>query len=720
MAREDKEIGDMASVFATTEATRCNILCAKQLDFVNGPRITINIITQSNKIEFAKSTSVVKILFTEEASKWEEKLADDSTIQQTISETMASDKDKKLILKKFVASPPPFVDDKGLPISDYIDFITEMCKNCKISTESLTSNDHKTKTKAMAGAFKKLETGIASFKSRLDTDCSSNGKQMKFKSAITKQLKSFISTLLYCLTHASAMNAPDAMDLVWQAPIEELSLKMDELKLLEEKEYNAKSVISLLEKKQNPSESDRCEAYKLLCEHLTKITVSESGDISDNDKKQKYDELGATTATDFIKQMFQGKLTSGCVAGIAASRSIVENSCQSSELIAILDYISVHALRIPTSINLSEALKVEEDIPVSSVEPGYQSLLIEPPAFSTKFKFNPPTYDVSRNWIHFVELHANPYFQTHNLSYKDKAAALWHCLPTTAFRNRYMRTFGTYLESNLIKTSSDFQQFYRKVGETFWPEQILLPHDYEKKLNQPSFVKQRYDETYGDFAERLKLTFRQAFPSTHDSDTNKLKLTELVFKGIKDSWLKHLLFKDHFKTVFETGEINKLISIMGKERIKYHKARKLASEGLSLNFIEDHQYNKSQYSQKNHQNSRKNSSYKSKNKQSRYEVRVQKEFEFLARNKNVKPGGGLIVPEDKIPEKVKRLPNFNPRNYLAHKDYIAVRKMAISNVEKRSQESHKKAANTRKYKRKCENKNRRENVLIEPNRYDDH
>ena len=107
-------------------------------------------------------------------------------------------------------------------------------------------------------------------------------------------------------------------------------------------------------------------------------------------------------------------------------------------------------------------------------------------------------------------------------------------------------------------------------------------------------------------------------------------------------------------------------------------------------------------------------------KTDRKSAAIQRELEFLCRNRNLGSDGKLIVPVNKIPERVRHSKNFNPKNYLQPEKYSSVRKMAEANVAKRWEERHKKASNTRKYRRKVENKQRRTNILIEPYREDTH
>jgi len=519
--------------------------------------------------------------------------------------------------------------------------------------------------------------------------------------------------------HGDALQEPDAtIDLnTWSMKIIDKKMDMSGLKQLEDSEFSGKTMIELLEKRNHPSEHERNDAYKLLVEQFTTIQNSEENSISDSDKKEQYTNIAAPGVKDFIRRCFRNELNQNCVTGIATTNVVLKSCYDSSEFIEALEYVRSQASKLPVAMDISAALQLEADVPVSAVEPSYETSLLEPPTFPTKRKFSPPLYDTSRNWISYIELRAIPYFLTHSLSFSERACALWHCLPTVNHRNRYMRIFGSYLTANIIKTRGDFENLYRKVGETFWPEQTRLPQDFEKMLNNPNFTRQKFEENYEDLVSRLKRTFRQAYPNAHDSDTNKLKLCELVFKGIRDRWLKELLFKEHYDIVFETGEINKMLEIMNKEHIKYHKAKKLAMEGLTLNYINTdpreklfgkdfsgsskskrEDFGKKSFSKP--LNSR-NSNHLSGDKLSRRDAAIKKEVDFLirSRSKNYRNRDGK-------------------REYLNAKEFAEVRKMAEHNVQKRFEEQHKKAANTRKYKRKVENKQRRTNVLIEPRRKD--
>ena len=722
------------------DGKRCNILLAARAGNIVEPKsFRINVISSTNKTEYEKSQKIVKILISENSDQWKTKLAADQYIEDIISLTNLTDSTKKNVIKQFCSCPPPFVNQKhGISLENYVKFIQEVVKATKKSkkpqkssgTDSNTDTGHSDACEALASCFEHLKDGVQAILAHADTSVILEGKSMKYKAAITKQLRSFISTLVYCLVHDDALEQPDpTINLEkWQQPIIDEKMNISGLSRLEEKDYSARSIIDLLEKRKMPSDKERNLAFKLLAEQLNTIIVKEEKNISDSEKKSKYNDLGATIALEFIKNCFHQKLTNRNTSGIAAVKVIIKDAYDSSVLLEVLEYVWNCTSKIPANMDISEALKLEDDIPVSIVEPTYETRLIEPPTFSVKFKFQPPVYDTSRNWINFIELSVIPYFLRHELSYSNRAAALWHCLPSVNFRNRYMKTFGPFITSNTIRSREDFENLYRKVGETFWPEQTLLPHDYEKLLNKPGFVRQKTDETHSDFADRLKRTFKAAYPSTYDSDTNKLKLCELTFKGLKDTWLRHLLFKEHFETIFEKGEINKMIALMDREKIKYHKAKKLAREGLSLNYID---VNSSvSVSPVYSNNFPRNNGYKSDrqnrqkfhkpDKTDRKSAAIQREFEFLCRGRNLGSNGKLIVPMNKIPDRVRHSKNFNPKNYVQPEKYSSVRKMAEANVTKRWEERHKKASNTRKYRRKVENKQRRTNILIEPYREDTH
>ena len=715
-------------------STNMNRISGATIDFNGGPHqfIVINVITTKNKLQLEKATDVVDILLTKDESEWKDKISNDSTLGDLVDTTTINDGVKKKISQGFLSCPPPFVDQKlGIPIDDYIKFITKIIKETK-TPDSGQNNDKAKILQAMAESFSLLKTGIENIKTNFSEKVLVDGKHTTYKTAIKKQLKSFVATLIYCLQHDDALIGPDpVIDLQrWPGPIVPQGLGITEIKNLETNEFNAKSVISLLEKRNQPREQDRLDALKLLTEQLAQLSTSEFSKVTGTDKQEQF-KTGTPVANDFIKSCFKHDLKHNQMSGIATVKSLLKTQFAETEYAEILEYVWREAAKQPAVIDITEATQPLQDIPVKPVDPTYETRLVEPPTFTVKFRFQPPIYDLNRNWLNFVEFKAIPYFMTHRLSHKDRAAALWHCLPNVNFRNRYMMTFGPYITGNLIENSDDFTALYRKVGDYFWPEQTLLPHDHEKLLSKPSYIRQKNNETHGDFVNRLKTTFRLAYPSSHDSDTNKLKLSEIVFKGIQDQWLKNILFKDHYDLVFVTGEVNKMLEVMDRERLKNHKARQLAAEGLSLNYIQENskqKFNKPNYSKPNNisNSERANSSNKNdsnikiqnftKKKNKNNKDAVKNEAAFLLKNKNIDSSGKLIIPVEKIPDHLKRSPNFNPRNYVSKERYREVIKMAESNVNQRASERHKKAANTRKYRRKVANKNRRMNTLIEPHR----
>ena len=723
------------------------IRCAT-VDFAGGlhNELTINVITSTNKLLFGHAADVVNILFTKEDSEWKSKISKVSVISDLVDATSIDDSIKKKVIQGFLSCPPPFVDQKlGIPIDEYIKFITQIVKETKkcisSGTDETSGKDEKTKVlEAIGESFVCLKTGIKNIKANFNENVLVDGKHTTYKTAITKQFKSFVATLMYCLQYDDALVGPDpTIDLQrWPGCIIQQGLDIKEIQNLDQDEFNAKSVISLLEKRNQPREKDRLDALKLLTEHLTQLSISETSKITDADKKEQFSKTGTPVASEFIKQCFKHDLKHSQMSGIATVKSLLKTQHDTTEFSEILEYVWREASKQPAVIDITDAVQPQIDIPVKPVDPTYETRLVEPPAFSVKFRFQPPIYDVNRNWLNFVEFKAIPYFMTHRLSYKDRAAALWHCLPNVNLRNRYMLTFGPYITGNLIENNSDFATLYRKVGDYFWPEQTLLPHDHEKSLSKPSFIRQKNTETYGDFVTRLKTTFKLAYPSSHDSDTNKLKLSEMVFKGIQDRWLKNILFKDHYDLVFVTGEVNKMLEVMDREKLKSHKAKQLAAEGLSLNYIQ-HKPNFNQHQKPKELNFKRNQNFThkpkvvgarftrnhgsnnrnrdSKNSSNRREDAVRKESTFLVKNKNVNSSGKLIIPLDEIPGHLKNNPQFNPRDYVPKQRYREIIKMAESNVKRRNAAQHKKAANTRKYRRKVDNKNRRTNILIEPRRY---
>ena len=160
---------------------------------------------------------------------------------------------------------------------------------------------------------------------------------------------------------------------------------------------------------------------------------------------------------------------------------------------------------------------------------------------------------------------------------------------------------------------------------------------------------------------------------------------------------------------------------MGRERVKYHKAKMLAEEGLSINYVDSHHnFNSRSTAGRQGYSNSGNSPQRGKpqnfKRGSKMQDAIQKEIQFLSKGKNVNSSGDLIVPVHRIPEHVKRNKYFNPKNYILPEKYSALRKMAETNVARRFEERHKKASNTRKYRRKVENKQRRTNIMIEPRR----
>ena len=116
---------------------------------------------------------------------------------------------------------------------------------------------------------------------------------------------------------------------------------------------------------------------------------------------------------------------------------------------------------------------------------------------------------------------------------------------------------------------------------------------------------------------------------------------------------------------------------MDREKLKSHKARQLAAEGLNLNYIQQQPAKQQNYSQSapkqfkktaimphisrpRYQDSRAKGH---NNKSQKHRDAVRKESAFLLKNKNVSASGKLIVPIDKIPASLKKKPNFNARTY---------------------------------------------------------
>ena len=691
----------------------------------------VNVITSTNKLLFSDAAPCVNLLWTEGEGVRTAGMAKLVLIQTLVSNCLPST-GKKLVLGKFLSNPPPFVSQKmGLTIDEYIDFISEFTNVAEKCDKEITDKEHTDLCTKVAGTFEKLDKGISNIQKNFSVKVKSGGKSSTYKLAITKQLKSFIATLFYCMQNNDAFAEPDpTIDLSkWPDALVPETMEIKEIQ--QTTEAHAKSIISILENRNLPRDQDRADALRLLTIQLTNLSESEAKTLSaDSVKCSKYKDVGAPMAAKFIMDCFLNKLNRGNSSGIATTKILLKSCLDTTDYGEILEYVWRVAEKVPKAIDVSEAIKAKEDIPVKDMAPTYKCQLTEPPPITVKHKFEPPVYHTSGDWLSFVEFKAIPYFMTHSLSYSHRASALWHCLPTANYRNRYLKTFGDCISG--VKTLEDFAALYRSVGQSFWPEQILLPHDFEKKLRTPSFIRQFQDENHDDFVYRLQETFESAYPSSYDSDTNKLKLCEIIFSGIREAWLKNILFNEHYDIIFVTGEVNKLLQIMKKEKLKSFKARALAKDGLSLNFISDVQ-NKPSGSRPRHKPSlwapkpyrpmQDNNTHRSvKSFQnpikniSKLETQIRQEHQFLVQNRNVGPDGKLIIPLDRIPHGLKTRPGFDARNYVSKETYRQVMEMAKANVSRRKEQNNKKSKNQRRYRRMAENKHRRNNTLVEPQR----
>ena len=699
------------------------MLKAPDLAFEYGlalPVASINVIQPSNKLVFGALGPLVKILLTVEADKWEDAIAKDEVIKDLVSSSVKSEEYVQKVKRYFLASPPPFVAQKmGISVDEYITFMEELTKKCAAcETDSADVNKGGTNTtgatntvsssKQLAACFNKLKTGIANIVSHSTVKVSASGQVTTYKTAITKQLKQFFATLMYCLKNSEALDGPcPIIDLKkWPAALIKQSPEFDEIQASTYfgSPVSAKSIIEIMEKRDTQREKDRVEALQLLRVQLASLKDKESANFEGSDAANKAKYLEAwPMAVEFVQQYFQFGLKRANASGISTVKALIKGAMSATEFGEILDVVCREAEKMPTAIDVSDVTKPLEDVPVKDIQPTYECQLLEPPAFAVKFKFNPPTYDTySHDWIGFVEIKAVPYFITHQLSYKNRAAALWHVFPTRNLRNRYLRVFEAYIK--IVDSREEFATLYRKVGETFWPEQTQMPHDYEKKLHDPSYTSQRADENHEDFVERLKDCFKRAYPASADTDTNKLRLAEMIFKGVRESWLKNILFNEHYDTIFVTGEVNKLLQILKREALKAFKAKSLASEGLSLSFID----NRGGAADRRHERSSK-SMPKRGNK-------IQEEVKYLTKNRNVDKNGNLIVAVKDMPKHLVERAGFNPKNYVDKAKYRDINRMARANVDRRNRERAKAAQNKRKYRRKVENKYRRTNTLIEPSR----
>ena len=679
------------------------------------PVTSINVISASNRLVFGALGPLVKILLTAQADKWEDAISKDDAIKDLVSSCVKSDEHIKKVKRLFLQSPPPFVDQEmGISVDAYISFIEELTKKVVACDKSATAvvNESDSSTtpvdshKQVAACFKKLETGIANIVKYSAVKVSAGGHTTTYKSAITKQLKIFFATLFYCFKDSDAFEGPEPTIDFKKWPIA-LQKQAPEFKEIQASTYfgspvSAKSIIEILEKRNTQREKDRAEALQLLQVQLASLRDKESASITDTAKKAAYLEAWPI-AVEFILQYFKFCLKKANCSGVSTAKSLLKSAASATEFGSILDVVYAEANKMPTAIDVSDVTKPDVDVPVKDVEPSYKCQLLEPPTFPVKFKFNPPVYETtSTNWLGFVEVKAVPYFITHQLSYKDRAAALWYVFSSKNLRNRYLRVFESYIK--IVESKDDFAALYRKVGQTFWPEQTQMPHDYEKLLHDPSYISQKADENHEDFVERLKDCFQSAYPASADTDTNKLRLAEMIFKGIREGWLKNILFNEHYETIFVRGEVNKLLQVMKREKLKAFKAKSLAQEGLSLNYIDSRGSNNSRRPVRVPQKAPKGRS------------RIQEEVKYLTKDRNVDKNGNLIVPVKDMPKHLTQRADFNPRNYVDKSTYQSVLRMARAKTDRRSAEKAKAAQNKRKYRRRVDNKYRRTNTLIEPSR----
>ena len=703
----------------------------KSREWLSEPKLrVINVITSSNKLLATDASSLVNLLWNSTGRT--PGVAKVELTQSLVTNCLPSH-GKKLVMAKFLSNPPPFVSQKmGWSIDEYINFITDITTVAEKCDKATTDTEHTAMCTKVAGTFEKAKDGLSNMQKNFNVKVRSGGKSTTYKLAITKQMVSFIATLFYCLKNEDAFAEPDPLIDLSRWPDALLAETIAISEIQDSTEVNAKIIISILEKRNLPRDQDRMDALRLLNVQLTNLSESEAKTVSTDTVRCKYKDIGSPMAVQFILDCFKNKLNRGNSNGIATARTLMKSCLDTTEFGEILEYVWKLAEKVPRAIDVSEAIKPKEDIPVKGVAPAYKCLLKEPQPISVKFKFIPPVYNNSRDWLSFVEFKLIPYYVTHTLSYRDRANALWYSFPTVNYRNRYLNTFSDCI--NGVKTQEDFTTLYRSVGQTFWPEQTKLAHDFEKQLRTPSFIRQYDYENHEDFVLRLQETFERAYPSSHDSDTNKLKLCEIIFTGIRESWLKNILFNEHYDKIFVTGEVNKLLLIMRSEMLKAYKAKALAKEGLSLNYISESSnrqprrpkersstwssqqsgrpvYSKNSANNRYHQNSKK-----PEKKPSKLGSEIKEELQFLLRNKNVGPGGRLIVPTDKIPDFIRKAPGFDARNYVSKDGYAQVRKMAEANVKRKHENKKKKTKNTRRYRRVTENKYRRNNTLIEPQR----
>jgi hypothetical protein len=207
--------------------------------------------------------------------------------------------------------------------------------------------------------------------------------------------------------------------------------------------------------------------------------------------------------------------------------------------------------------------------------------------------------------------------------------------------------------------------------------------------------------------------------------------------------LKRYLKKEHFTLVFEEAKINEMLTIMKKEAHIREMGRRLEiDEEQERNMINYMKYKKS------HERDRDSSIGRFKGKKSLFRQakkaniigekihyvksprnfkegpnrnpaqknELRREIELLSRNKNVLPNGKLKFGPTQIPENVKNGKDFSIKNYLPPKEFSHMISMAKANISQRKSDRATKATKTRQHKRRRDNKQRRTNVMIEPDR----
>ena len=101
-----------------------------------------------------------------------------------------------------------------------------------------------------------------------------------------------------------------------------------------------------------------------------------------------------------------------------------------------------------------------------------------------------------------------------------------------------MKSFGKYLNDITLSNEKDFQNLYVQVSKKLFPEQEKTPVDFQKRLSDGEWLKQRDQETFDELLDRISECFENAYPNEHKSDVNRFNLATKFYCALSDRYYK--------------------------------------------------------------------------------------------------------------------------------------------------------------------------------------